>query len=390
MADTSAATTAPAAVPTTPTTTPPPAPAAPASASTPSAPMTPTDRFSALDERASKRKDKAAAPAKEAPAPKAAAEISAKTTEPPAAQKAPDPKALRERLAVVEREKEESAGQITALRQQIADFERKGRDTTALTEQLAREQKEKAELQAQIRGLKREASPEFKDKYDKPFNQAAEFARSRIEGLAVTLEDGATRQATWNDFAELYRLPFNKASALAKQMFGDSTPFVLNQLSELQRLDFQRNEALKEEQVKWKETEEREVAEGSKRREFIQATWTKVNTDIAETHPEWFQEDPKDKEESDLLKEGFALVDSRPATMEEQIVKDAHIRNRAAAWPRLIHRLTRLQEQLEEKDAVIAELKGSQPGPGNRPSGSQPAKSPDQKSWKDDLRESMS
>lgn len=360
------------------------APAAPAAPqTTPATPSAPkASSFDDLVARASTKKDKPPEAPKSEKPPEGA---------PPTQQPPKDPKHLRAELEKVNGELNTSRSTISDLQRKIADFESKGRDTTALSEQLAREQKEKEELQSTIRRLKREVSPDFKEKYDKPFNQAAEFAKRIVESLTVNDGDPDNpreRQATWDDFAYLWRMPYNKAITAAKQLFGDAAPTVIQHLTDLQKLDYTRAEALKEEQAKWKQTEEQEIAQQTQRRSFIEQTFTKVSEDIINKNPQWFQEDPKDKEGNDLFKEGLALVDAKPANVEQQIVRDAYIRLYAAAFPRMAHRIARLEEQLAEKDQTIAEMQNSTPGTTKRPTGSAPT-APSGKKWQEDLRETL-
>lgn len=375
---------APAAAPSTPT--------APAAPSTPSAP---SKSFSDLDTRASAKPQKAAPQTPATPAPeKGKAAPPAKTDEPAAPDKGKGdggPKQLREQYEKTNAELSEARSRIAQFEAKIKDYESKGKDTTALSEKLAAIEKEKEELASQIRALKREASPEFKKQYEEPFQDAAEFVKRRIEQMQVNEGDAdnpKTRSAKWDDFVELYNMPFSKAAVLAKQAFGEMAPVVLQHISDLQKLDFQRAQALKKEQDRWAETERNETARATQEREYISKTWRTVNEDIANQRPEWYQEDPKDPEGNELLKEGFALVDAQPSSVQEKIVKDANVRLKAAAFNRLAWKYTRAMAMLEEKDATIAELRGSKPGPVQRAASEQtPAPS---KKWQEDLQETMS
>lgn len=392
MADAPAA--APAAAPSAPTTQPAASPAA-APAAKPVSTPSGGDRFSDLDSRVAQRREKPAAPAKPSEpdkpaAPDKPAEPDKTAAAAPAKETIKDPKQLRERLAQVEKERDSSSNEISTLKNKIQEYERKGYDTTALSEQLAREQKEKTELMAQVRALKREASPEFKDKWDKPFDQAAAYAKRFVEQLSVNNEDGEpARQATWDDFVALYRLPYNKAIAAAKTYFGDAAPGVIQHLTDLQKMDFQRGEALKQEQAQWEATEKAETARAVQQREFIEKTWSTVNKDISERHPDWYLEDPKDDEGNKLLKQGYELVDSKPASLQEKIVQDAHIRLKAAAFPRLVYKLNRLQEKLEDAEATIAEMKGSKPGSVQKPSSGDSANKPKERTGMSGLRSDL-
>lgn len=263
----------------------------------------------------------------------------------------------------------------------IAAAEEQGRSVTALNDRLAALQKERDELQGTVRSLKREASPEFKAKYEQPFNDAAEFAKSQVESLEIVTQPGdpeagvapVTRQAKWEDFAALYQMPLNKAIATAKQVFGDSAQTVINHLSELQRLGYQRDKALKEEQGKAKAREDEELANRSQQQEQIAKLWRDYNAQIADRDPEFFQPDPKDTEAAEILQEGYRVVDSvhnaKALTMQQKIRLDAEIRNRAAAHPLMVHRLTQARSRIAELEAQVAELKGSAPGSTKSPGG---------------------
>jgi len=373
------------------------APTAPTAPAAPSTPPAPSKSFSDLDSRASAKPAKAA-PTAPAPTPapeKGKAAPAAKPEDtPPAADKSKPtdgPKQLREQYEKVNGELSEARSRIAQFESKIKDYEAKGKDTTALSEKLAAIEKEKEELASQIRALKREASPEFKKQYDEPFQDAAEFTKRRIEQLQLNEGDADNpkmRNAKWEDFVELYNMPFAKAGALAKQLFGEMAPAVLQHISDLQRLDFQRAQALKKEQDRWAETERNETARATQEREYIGKTWRTVNDDIANSRPEWYQEDPKDPEGNELLKEGFALVDAQPNSIQEKIVKDANVRLKAAAFNRLAYKLTQALATIEERDATIAEMKGSKPGPTQRGSGDNtPAPA---KKWQEELRETMS
>src|SRR5882724_5262024 len=110
---------------------------------------------------------------------------------------------------------------MKGLQAKIADAEARGKDVTVLTERLANLEKERDGLRGELRAAKQEVSDDFKEKWDKPFNQGAAYAKSVVEQMAITAEDGTQRAATWNDFIALYHMPLNKAAQSARQMFGE-------------------------------------------------------------------------------------------------------------------------------------------------------------------------
>ena len=307
------------------------------------------------------------------------------------------PKGLREYASRIESENKTLSAKLNELNAKVTDYEKRGKDTTALTERITTLEKHLEERQSEIRALKQEASPEFKEKYDKPFDQAAEFAKQIVSGLEVVTKQAngetATRAATWEDFGSLYHLAkssMGKATAAAKELFGDSAQTVLNHINELHRLDYMRNKALAEEKSKAKERGDAEIAEANKRREWIASTWTKVNTDISEKNPDVFQPDPKDKQRADLFTKSLALVDSRhngtSLTEAQRITLDANVRLRAAAFPVLRYDLNKAKEQIAELQAQIAELKDSDPGKTQRPGGDS-TNTPAKKTFAEELKD---
>lgn len=363
----------------------PPAPSTPAAPAKPSAPATPAKSPSPFEELDTLMPD-AKAPAE----PKKPVEPAAKPAEPakpvvPPERQMQGPKELRDYAKRLEGEKTTLSARVQELEKKITETDKAGESSKALTERLATVEKQLAEKEAQIYANDAQQSPEFKAKYDKPFDRAADFAKRQIEGMDIseTGEDGetvSTRPATFEDFVALYKMPFNKAVKAANALFGDSAPVVINHISELQRLDYQRQEALHEARetaaTRRKDEETTKIANESKQKEQVTTLWTSINKDLENRNPE-FQADPSDPKESELLKKSFALIDSsygprKELTLEQSVLLDVEIRHRAAREPLLKYRMKKLQAQVTELTAVIAELRGSPPGDTNNP-GNQPA-----------------
>ena len=321
-------------------------------------------------------------------------------TAPPGSRNVENIKMIR---TAYEKSKAELTGanqKIAAMEKRIAEAEEQGKSIKALNDRLATLQKERDEMEGSIRSLKQEASPEFKAKYEQPFNDAAEFAKTNIEALEIITDRGddangipaTTRAAKWEDFAALYNLPLNKAIAAAKQQFGDGAQTVINHLTELQRLGFQRDRALREEKAKFKENQDKEIANRSQEQERIANLWREYNRQIADREPTYFAPDPNDKEASDILAEGFKVVDSvhnkTALTVQQRVRLDAEIRNRAAAHPLMVYRLQQAQAKIADLESRLTEMKGSEPGSTKNPGGAQgiPA---DDDDWKAAARREM-
>jgi hypothetical protein len=338
----------------------------------------------------------AAAPAPEpsddpfAPPPKAAAAAPKAGDKPAAAPAAPDdvdklaPKELRERYKATKAERDTLTKAKTDLEAKIKQFEAQGKDTTALTGRLTAIEQERDAALAELRAAKQEASPEFKEKYDKPFNMAAERARKQVAELSIVQKVDETtgnviqeaRPATWEDFSALYSLPVGKAIEQANNLFGTSAQFVLGLREKLLDLDSARQTALQEEREQFKQRTEKEIAGRTVEQEKIEKTWTETNTRLAESVAD-YKNDPEDTELNDARKHALSVFDSkinaadRQDYIQKKVLRDAHIRQRIGAFPVLKLQLSRAQEKITALEAQVEELKGTAPGNVKRPGGTE-------------------
>ncbi len=353
--------------------------------------------FAKLDSRISSSRKKADA-ASAAPAPPPGPGLGDTSPKPDAGAAPPPaptgPKALREQYEATSTELKTTKARITEMERKLADAEARGRDTTALTQRLADMEKEKATLQGELRAFRAEKDPEFQAKWEKPFDQAAEYARKDIEGLTIYDEnENPVRQATWDDFVDIYKMSKGKAITEAKAKFGpDAAGIVLSHISDLKRMDWQKNQALNEERANFSKREQEQTARQAMEREAVQKMWMDVNKDLAERHPEWYQPDPTDEEGNTLLADGYKLVDSALAnrnamTLQQKVILDAQVRNRAAAFTRSQHQLARARERIAELEAIVAGKKAGLPTGDVLHQGSDDTgKTPN---WKDELRETL-
>lgn len=375
----------PAAPPPEPAPAPAPAPAAPPPEENPFAEIDAKIKLADAPRPTTKGKDQDAQPAVPPPAPAAQAKPAA--TPPGAkAEGSKAPADLRKELERLKGELSQRNEAYSAMEKRIAEAERKGKDTSALTERLQTMEKEIEKRDAELRALKQEASPEFKKRFDQPFNEAAEFAKRTIEQLVVTTEDGNTRQATWDDFAAIYSLPLNKASAAARQMFGDDAQTVINHLNELHRLNYVRGKALEEERAQWKEKSAAEEANRVAAHQKMVEAWNKVNSDLAEKDED-YHDSPEDKEAEALRKQAISIIDAPMKNDVERLIRNAHIRQRAAAFPVLKLKILRLQAELEKAKADLEKSKPVTPGKQKRPTSEEIITEPE--SWEEAARKAM-
>ena len=365
---------------TKPATAPPPPPEKPTTTSAPTTDENPYSEVDAAFTKAgiaaapSKAKDalpdKGAAPPKDGKTAAPAKPPTTATDKPPVV-----PKELRAELERVKGELKTKSESYAALETKIADYDRKGKDTTLLSERLTTMEKDMETLRAENRALKQESSPEFKKKYDEPFDRLANRAKKVIEQIQIEdAETGNIKTATWDEFKKLYNQGEFIATKEAKRLFGeDGAAVAMRYYTELHRLDDDRKIALDEERAQWKEKDTAEQAKRVQSQEEINQFWTKANSELAEK-VEDYHDSPDDKELVEARNKALAVFDAQPKTLKERIVKDAHNRQRVAAFPVLKMRLERALKEAADLKAELEGLREKPPGGGHRPGGSGGAK----------------
>ena len=327
---------------------------------------------------------------KDAPPPKDGKAPAAPAKPLPTAQdKAPGvPKELRAELDRVKIELKTKSESYAALEAKIADYEKRGKDTDVLRERLTTLEQQMEAKDAEMRAIKQEASPEFKKKYDDPFNRLAERAKSVVEQIQIEDADtGATRQATWAEFTKLYNQGEFIATKEAKRLFGeDGAAVAMRYYTELHRLDDDRRIALDEEKKQWKEKDTAEQAKRVQSQQQIDEFWTKANAELQEK-VEDYHDSPDDKELGEVRQKALAAFDAQPKDLKSRIIKDAHNRQRVAAFPVLKMRLDRLTKENADLKAELEGLRENPPGKGAKPGGAGGAKP--EESFEDYIRKSV-
>lgn len=305
----------------------------------------------------------------------------------PPKQVVKEPKQLREELNRVSGEVTTLRTELEQSRAKIADYEKRGKDTEALQALHSKIEQELNDTRAQLRLLKFEASDEYKKNYEKPFEERAEFAKVQIEQLTVTEGEGSTpRPATWNDFRALYQMPINKATMVAKELFGDAAGIVISHLSDLQKMDYTRQQALVRERENHAQRTKEEEGKRVQQQQEIHKQWQTINTELSQK-VEDYRNDPTDKELNDIRQEGYRVFDAEPENMAQRIVKDAHIRQRVAAYGVQKLQIARLQKQIADLQAELESHKETPPGDTRRPGGSAPE--PQSEDWAAGLKKSV-
>ena len=300
------------------------------------------------------------------------------------------PKRLRELYETTKKEVDASQAKIKAYEAELAELRSKGKTSAAIMEQLEAERKEKEALMGELRRAKKEVDPKFKEKWEKPFEQSADYARRVIEGLEVqTLDaDGiatGTRPAKWDDFAALYGLPVSQRNRKIRELFTDDATTVISHMDRLHELDFQKSKALAEEQARWKEEETKESANAALAKERDAADEAKVRKQLIEESRELFDELPDDPEGNALLKEGREYMEYKPKTRDEAFRVWQRNKLKAEGFDRMRHWRDKALAENAELKQIIEEMKNSKPGGTKRVGEGQPAG--DSKSFLEEMKE---
>lgn len=331
------------------------------------------DPFADLHQKVTKEPVIEQKPTPEAPKETPKADVAPKPVDKPkvVVQPKEEPRALREKLEAAHRERDEWSNKHKTLEQQhrelsakIQDYESRNKDTTLLAEKLTDLEKRYNETQAALRAAKHEVSPEFKEKYDKPMEDAVAYAGAEISQLRLLDSEGnPTDQKAQMDkhFAALYQLDYSEAKQRAKQLFGDDATIVMDHYRRIHGLERERGIALKRESEEYQKREQEETVKQTREREAIAANWAKVNQELAEKVPD-YHDDPKDEESVKLRNEGLQLFDAKPASWEQKLLKDSHIRHMVGAFAPLKLRLNRLEAENAELKTKLAERQKSEPG----------------------------
>jgi hypothetical protein len=371
---------------------------APAAAPVPSPAPVPGASPSLAPRTAGKPAAAAALPAGTEPsvADKATADAAAAAAATGAAKSAEDgipqfstPKALRKYAEEQSSKAKSLEAKLSAASQRLEQLEKMPFDTgkaqADIKERMAALEQQLTEKEEELKLVNYKRSTEYREQFEKPFTEAAQRAYAIVKQLSViesTDGDGnaVERPATEQDFVEVYNLPFGKARRLAEKMFGSpvDAATVMQHWTQVHEMSEKADRAIATHKTAAADHEKAQAAHQSVEREGIDRMWRLNNEGLAKKYPKWFGEDPEDAEGNRLLKDGFALVDSRwsqdsALTPQQKVTLDARIRNQAAAFPRMAYLM---KKQATEKDARIAALEkelnqfqASQPGKVQRPAG---------------------
>lgn len=245
-------------------------------------------------------------------------------------------------------------------------------------------EKRLSELDETLRFTNYERSPEYKEKYEKPYIQAYQLGRKRISTLDVVeratenpdtgerkIEQQA-RPATPEDFDVLVSITDDReARKMAKQMFGEDAGIALAHREKVHEASQAASAAVEDYRKNGAEREKQQQEMTAKQRAEVQQEWERLNKATVEKYPKLFGPIEGDKEGNELLEKGFAMVDRAFSTDANKLSPlelaklHTQIRNRAAGFGRQVMINKRQAAQIKELEAKLKEIEESVPGGGD-------------------------
>jgi len=239
-------------------------------------------------------------------------------------------------------------------------------------EQYESEYKRRQELEKELAQSAYERSPEFNEKHAGPFRNAYQNARNRISQFKVTDSEGNSRQASPDDFDAIMQIGDDmQAATAARELFGDTVgPIVMMQREKVQELHGSMQKAIADAETNFTKHQQEQKVMSERKQAHLNKLWTTLNTGAAEKYPQLFKPVDGDEKGNELLQRGFELVDKvfmdgQQMDPEETIKLHSQVRNRAAAFGRLVYQNRTMSEKIAALEKELNAFKDSAPKNGD-------------------------
>ena len=249
----------------------------------------------------------------------------------------------------------------------IEDLRKAQPDLKPFQEKVSALEKENQQLREVVRFADYRKSPEFVEKYEKPYNEAWAKAVSEVTQLNMTMEDGTTRKATANDLLALANAPLDQLDDLAAQWFPKSSPRVIRHVERVRDLAEAQDKALQEAQKGAGEFTEKRSKEVQQAAESFRTSYEGANRELTTKYPKWFAPSDTDPQGNEILKKGFDYADTvfspngTQLSPEQKAGRLAVIRAKAANHDRLVSWVKARDARIAELEASLAEYEKSEP-----------------------------
>lgn len=359
------------------TPTPEPAPPTPSPEPKPEPAPKPKDPETGKFVKAEPKPEPAKVPEKPTPAPEKPA--TGPEYEPPQVAKPSELRTWAKRMGGRAEQAERQLSQLNAKVRELESRQPQQADTKALTEELAATKKRLEEYEGELKVTRYERSNEYKEKFEKPYQNAVKNAYAEVKELLVSVpnpndpDNPQERQATPADFDEVYNLPLGPATKLAKAKFGDAASIVIQHVKAIKDSARAALNAVEEHKGQASQFEQQQVAQQKMVEEGRSRMFSEAVNSIVEKYKDLFGERDGDTTWNEALAKGrhmadLAFSDRQGLTPVQSAVLDAQIHARVSAFPGLRAENAKLKADLAAKDKEISDLRGSSPGkPGSAP-----------------------
>jgi predicted nuclease with TOPRIM domain len=281
---------------------------------------------------------------------------------------------LRRHLKEIIADKDKTVGEkqkeIATLQDKIKEFEGKKfwtDDDQKLSEQAT---KRLAKLESDLYGRDYRQSPEFKTQFQDKFDRLWSKGVETVKGLTVTWKEGdedKSRPATQQDLLRVVDAPASERYKLAKQLFGEDYPVVIDYANKLNDIRESAEEAVKNKQDNHQSETQKQADELKKVSGQIEQFVKEAGENLVQKFPDIFSAKEDEPEVAAALKKGFDFVDDARINQgkfnpNERAAKIAVIRSWAGAFPRLIHDRSRLMAENAALREEIAKYNKTDPG----------------------------
>jgi len=291
---------------------------------------------------------------------------------------------------------EERKAKLQEMEKQLNELKTKVPNEDARKQELAEVEtlrKRAKELEEHIRFVDYQASDEYKERYEKPYEQQWVKSMKELKGVTVVDDNGEPREIEPSDMLQLVNMPLAKARQVANEVFGDFSDDVMRHRDSIRALFDDRTEALSKARKEGVEKSQSMQVQNTQRMEAIRGEVKSAYDKAVETviaRPELaeiFKPAEGNEEHKVALDKGYAMVDEAfnlnpmdPNLTAEQrasiVKKHAAVRHKAAAYSVLRQMLKRERaekaealKKLQAFESTVPNRGGSQPQSGSMPQG---------------------
>jgi hypothetical protein len=278
-------------------------------------------------------------------------------------------------------------GQVGKLEEEITKLRTSALPEKERTEFVSRaekaEQRAKA-LEDHMRFVDFSQTEEFQKKYQEPYEKAWTKHMKELGQIKVAIGEDQSAPLQANHLLSLVNLPLEEAQELAEQMNPRFANHLMSARKEIRDLFDTQAEALADAKKNGSERVKQAIEQQTKMsgeiQKFVTESWTSANDAIVrdEKYGLYFTPVEGDENVNQRLAKGFELVDRAfsenpndprltPEERRSVVKRHAAVRNRAAAFGRLVYDLGKAREEKAELIEELKKYRGSTPPSGGSP-----------------------